>query len=278
MEGGLTLWHRGLPKETFSTRIFAGELFIIVKAAPVQDLCRQARKLVEAEFGAEPPTQQLAEAAFQPAVQRTRRAIQEDSTIAGAWLEMLDWVGFASNEIYLDRMRLRIVPPKDGVETRFARPLQPHRDTWGSGIMAQINWWLPLYPLSENSTMLVWPDLFERAVENDAAIWNYDQARSGTDKTYPLLPTARALPPGKAMPILIEPDPLLAFSGAHVHASVADALGMTRFGLDTRTVWARDLDAGRAAPDVDGGGQAPRFDMFEKRPDCLRTQAAGETA
>jgi hypothetical protein len=54
------------------------------------------------------------------------------------------------------------------------------------------------------------------------------------------------------MRIVIEPGDLLCFSGAHLHASVPNTSGATRFSVEVRTVSAADVQAGRGAPNVDG--------------------------
>lgn len=73
---------------------------------------------------------------------------------------------------------------------------------------------------------------------------------------YPLLPVARSAPP--------EPGELLAFSAAHLHAGIADDSGLSRLSLDTRTVWLRDVEDGRGAPDVDGALRRAHWDMFAR--------------
>ena len=138
-------------------------------------------------------------------------------------------------------------------------PLPPHRDTWASRIMAQVNWWLPLYPLHETGTMLMWPDAFRSPVANDSAAWDFEEFKRG-GLGYPLLPAARGHPDGPGAPVMIEPDDLLGFSAAHLHGGTRDASGRTRFGIDSRTVWEPDRRAGRCAPDVDG---TPGTEMWE---------------
>lgn len=124
--------------------------------------------------------------------------------------------------------------------------------------MAQVNWWLPLHPLHETGTMMMWPDAFQSPVANDSGEWDFEEFKRG-GRGYPLLPTA-AYPETPGTPVLIEPDDLLGFSAAHLHAGQRDASGRTRFGIDSRTVWEPDRRAGRCAPDVDG---TPGTEMWE---------------
>lgn len=125
--------------------------------------------------------------------------------------------------------------------------------------MAQVNWWLPLYPLCESRTMLLWPEVFRRPVANGSAAWDFEEFKR-IGRGYPLLPAADAYPETRGIPVLIEPGDLLGFSAAHLHAGTRDASGRTRFGIDSRTVWDPDRCAGRCAPDVDG---SPGTEMWE---------------
>jgi hypothetical protein len=59
--------------------------------------------------------------------------------------------------------------------------------------------------------------------------------------------------------LVVEPGDLLCFSGAHLHASVPNTSGVTRFSLEARTVDVDDVASGRGGPNVDG--QAPRVPL-----------------
>jgi ectoine hydroxylase-related dioxygenase (phytanoyl-CoA dioxygenase family) len=71
------------------------------------------------------------------------------------------------------------------------------------------------------------------------------------------------LPAAEAMPVVIEPGDLLAFSGQHLHGSVATDVSATRFSIESRTVSLSHIREGLSAPNVDG--KAPRVvpDWFE---------------
>jgi hypothetical protein len=63
--------------------------------------------------------------------------------------------------------------------------------------------------------------------------------------------------------VVIEPGDLPAFSGQHLHGSVAMDTTATRFSIESRTVSLSHVHAKLAAPNVDG--RAPRVvpDWFE---------------
>ena len=159
-------------------------------------------------------------------------------------------------------MRLRVAPARAEARGRFARPLPAHRDSWGSGLACQINWWAPIFPLAPARTMWIWPDLFDQPLPNTAAEWDYDRVIAGGDPTYPLLPEIKGAPPTAGAPVMIEPGSILLFSAAHLHASVAADPARARLSLDTRTAWPADDAAGRGAPLVDQPPGPARWDMF----------------
>lgn len=264
-------WTGGAPA-ALSKALFTGELPVFETLAGFAALSARARLLVETHFG---PNPQSAEARMTPrdfraAAGAARRAVRDDAEIDALWTTTLAEIGYQPEEVRRDRMRLRVVPAGETARSRFVRPLPVHRDSWGSGIMAQVNWWAPLYPLDQRATMLVWPEAFERPVANTAGDWEYERLLDGDELDYPLLPVATQAPPGEAVPVLIEPGMLLGFAAAHLHGSVADARAPTRFGLDTRTVWEGDLESCRGAPNVDGGALVPHWEMF------ARAGAAGD--
>ncbi len=255
----------GARPEEVSAALFDGALIVFRDVAPVLDLVRRVRSIVEDIFATAHPEE--AEARMEPAplrkaIRRARQAVEQDEAANQAWREALEAIGYSPDAMYLDRVRLRVVPSRKEVSSRVIRPLPAHRDTWGSGIMAQVNWWLPLYPLAPTRTMRVWPEAFRSPIENDSGTWDYEAFRERSNEDYPLLPLARAAPEGLGLPILIEPGAVLAFSAAHLHASATDASARSRFTIDTRTVWADDARAGRGAPNVDGAARRARWEWF----------------
>ena len=253
--------------EQLSAGLFAGELIVFRSLDTVRALVSRARTVVEETFESDAPwliEGRLPAAEFQDRVRQARKRVQHDAGIEDAWQQTLTTLGFPSEEMQRDRLRLRVVPSRAGMRSRTSRPLEPHRDSWGSGIMAQINWWLPLYPLAPARTMLIWPGRFDRPVDNTSAEWDYDTLMRQRVSDYPLLPVARSTPPEPGEPVLIEPGELLAFSAAHLHAGIADESGITRLSLDTRTVWRRDVEEDRGAPNVDGAPRRPHWEMFTR--------------
>lgn len=254
--------------EALSNALFSGALIVFEGLA--EDLCRLGRTVIEDVFGSDEPAKcesRWPTQRYHQAARTARARIAKSAEIDRAWGRALETVGYPPQTLAKDRMRLRVVPSEDGVDGRFFRALPAHRDTWASNIWAQVNWWTTLYPLSSSHTLVIWPDAFDCPVVNTSNRWNYEHLMNGGDPTYPLLPEALDAPTGCAFPIVIEPGDLLAFSGAHLHAAVRDGSGLSRFGLDTRTVWDGDIAAGRCAPNVDGAAGPEHWSMFQRHTD-----------
>ena len=247
-------WAKGTPPQSLSEALFDGRLVLFEDLPSVSLLVRRARALLEGVLATDDPVRaekHLSEGAFRAAALKARKTVAADPAVARHWRDTLAAVGYRPEDTWLDRIRLRVVPSRTDIDHPRLQVLPPHRDTWGSGIAAQVNWWLPLYPLCDTRTMLVWPHAFRRAIANDSGDWSFDAFRQDRSGDYALLPVAGEPPPTRAVPVSMAPGQLLAFSAAHLHAGTSDASGVTRLGIDTRTVWEPARRAGRGAPNVD---------------------------
>jgi ectoine hydroxylase-related dioxygenase (phytanoyl-CoA dioxygenase family) len=171
---------------------------------------------------------------------------------------------------------------------KYSSTLPPHRDTWASNIMQQLNWWMPLEEIDEGRTMCFFPKLFERKVPKTSKSWDFNELRQSrkSGAPYPQLPeldySALALTENKeirsmlkskgeeeghsksksnsnAKPVVVDPGDVVIFSGAHLHASVVNTSGKTRYSCEIRSVNALDYKHGKGAPNVDG--RAPRVPL-----------------
>ena len=160
--------------------------------------------------------------------------------------------GVDVSAVFYDHFKLRFQPSDDISRTRYMRDLPAHRDTWGSNVHAQINWWAPVWPVSADRTIGIFPALWNVPVCNNSAAWSYREftqhLKADKDTKYPMLPHC-ANPPliSEAVPIVIDPGDIMAFSGAHLHCSIPNRSGVARISTETRTVSAHDLLYSRSA-------------------------------
>lgn len=241
-------------------RVFRGGLLVFRGLPAMVELAARARAAAEAAFDPFPPP--LAQDSFGPEdylarAAALRRSFMHDGEARTAFRAVIESIGLDPAATFADRLILRLQPSGDTHSGRRVRDLPPHRDTWGSNLMAQINLWGPVFPLDPGATLVIWPTLFDRAVPNTSADWDLERLREAPGR-YPLLPVLRGPVPGDAaeVPVLIRPGDLLCFSGAHLHASRPNRTGRVRVSVDSRIAALADLRAGRGAVNVDG--RAPR--------------------
>jgi hypothetical protein len=259
------------PRE-LGERIFAGDILVFRQVPALASLCREIDRRVREGLGdADPET---AEARMTPdmflaRVRALRSHVRADKTLLRQFGEAVAQAALPPDDTYFDGLQLRLVPSNASHQARRIMPLAPHRDSWGSNIPQQINWWTPLYPLAPTRSIVIFPEYWARPIANDSAQWDYHELKrrmeEGRIEGYPVLPTATVpLRPEEGLAIVIEPGDLLCFSAAHLHGSIADDSGITRFSLETRTVSVSHVEAGIGAPNIDGRAPRRTPEWFER--------------
>ena len=142
----------------------------------------------------------------------------------------------------------------------LAYQFHPHRDTWFSAPQAQLNWWLPVYAIESENSMAFHPRYFSEPLKNSSADYDYDEwNRTGRQQAATQVKAETRKQPSPEEPVELDPQirvvtPVggaLIFSAAHLHSTVPNTTGRTRFSIDFRTVNLDDLVERRGAPNVD---------------------------
>lgn len=257
-------------------RVFAGEVLLFGPALPgFRQLIERARALMCAHLGEVPSLahRRLPRERFLAAVLELQAAFSSDALVHEAWQAALAQLGVAT-PVFSDQRFLRVLPPRDAPNAGRVAPLHAHRDTWGSRVMQQENWWAPLLPVSDRSTLALYPGYWHRPMASDVESWSFEEYRrrraaagAAGNIGYASAPQPERPPPyAEAMPLRMVPGELAVFSGAHLHGSIPNRSGLTRFSFETRTVVldeAGHLPGG--APNVDGRTDAPRWEWFRDR-------------
>lgn len=185
-------------------------------------------------------------------------------------------------DVLWDRIRLRVQQSGDTMDDvadakyrsgRFSSTLELHRDTWASNVQQQLNWWIPLTPITAGRTLALYPSFFDVHVANTSKTWSVQHVRNSrkNNEAYPQLPVVQydALSAAERerialdrMPVVIHPGDVLVFSGAHLHGSVLNTTGVTRFSSEVRTVDKGDVDKGVGAVNVDGESEDYNLSWF----------------
>jgi hypothetical protein len=169
-------------------------------------------------------------------------------------------LGADPEQTYFDVPRMRTSTSDDYLTSGIAYAFHAHRDTWYSAPQMQLNWWIPIYTVTEENVMAFHLEHWEHGVRNGSREYNYAEwnrtsrqeaakhVRSDTRKQ------PKALGPVKFDPQIRPVVPaggVILFSGAQLHSSVPNTSGRTRFSIDFRTVNVDDVEAGIGAPNID---------------------------
>jgi hypothetical protein len=169
-------------------------------------------------------------------------------------------VGCDLEKTYFDVPRMRTATSDDYLTSGIAYAFHPHRDTWYSAPQCQLNWWLPVFELESNRSMAFHPYYWSHGVPNSSRGYNYAEwTRTNRFNAAQHVKVDTRVQPKAEGAIELDPQVrvitpvggLLIFSAAHLHSTVPNTTGKTRFSLDFRTVHLDDARAFRGAPNVD---------------------------
>jgi hypothetical protein len=173
---------------------------------------------------------------------------------------MMRELGADPEKTYFDVPRMRSSTSDDYLTVGIAYAFHPHRDTWYSAPMCQINWWMPIYPIVPENGMAFHPRYWSQGVRNGSAGYNYAEwNRTSRQNAAQFIKQDTRVQPKPEEPMELDPQirviappgGVLLFSGAQMHSSVPNTSGRTRFSIDFRTVNLDDVAARRGAPNVD---------------------------
>jgi ectoine hydroxylase-related dioxygenase (phytanoyl-CoA dioxygenase family) len=136
----------------------------------------------------------------------------------------------------------------------------PHRDTWYSAPMCQLNWWLPIYDIDSESSMAFHPAYWSRPVKNGSSEFNYyEWNTTGRKDAAKHIKSDTRKQPKPEEPMELDPQirfvvpagGLVLFSAAHMHSTVPNTSGRARYSIDFRTVHLDEVESQGGAPNVD---------------------------
>lgn len=217
---------------------------------------------------------------------------------------MLRELGCDPEKTYFDVPRMRTSTSDDFLTVGIAYAFHPHRDTWYSAPMCQINWWMPIYPIVPENAMAFHPRYWSHGVKNGSAGYNYQEwNRTSRQNAAQFIKQDTRVQPKPEEPMELDPQMrviappggVLLFSAAQMHSSVPNSSGRTRFSIDFRTVNLDDVAARRGAPNVDSRctgtclgdylrstdlAQVPEeyFSLYETQPEIVQPEAVEAAA
>lgn len=260
-------------------QLYNGQLFVFSPRKSTVALCDFASMMIEAAFAGKDPriaqysmsVEQYVSicAPLKPAFIHHPRTLQLIK-------DVVEEFGCNLHDTYIDVPRLRMVTHGEYLTSGVGYVHHPHRDTWYSAPMCQLNWWLPIYPFSANSSMAFHLRYWQEAVRNGSEHFNYYQWNADGRKNAAkhiksdtrVQPHAEGtLEPDFQVRVVCPPGGVVLFSAAQLHSTVTNTSGLTRYSLDFRTVQIDDLTKMRGAPNIDSAPKGTSLRDFRRAND-----------
>src|ERR1700681_3373668 len=158
--------------------LYSGQLFVYSAPPGATKLVELAREMIEEAFGGHDP--ELAQhempvedyAALLTDLKprfihhpRSKECIQT----------ILRDMGCDPVKTYFDVPRMRTSTSENYLTSGIAYAFHPHRDTWYSAPMCQINWWLPITEIMPQNCLGFYFEYFDRPLRNNSEIYNYGE-------------------------------------------------------------------------------------------------------
>lgn len=243
-------------------RLYAGDIFLFTPTDATRELVALGRQMLEDAFGD-----------FDPRTIHHHKTAEEVSAILSvlkpAFIhhpeckrllpQIMAERGIDLEKLYFDVPRMRSAYPSHFLSSGIAYAFHPHRDTWYSAPMCQLNWWLPIYSVDPNNGMGFYPRNFTDPVANNSEIYNYYEwnTKNRASAAQHVKSDTREQPkpqePVEGVNLRYVPPPggIILFSGAQLHETVANTTDLARYSIDFRTVHLDDVAGKIGAPNVD---------------------------
>jgi hypothetical protein len=260
--------------------VYAGDIFVTSPSPSAIAFCEFARELVEEAFhGLDPehaqhhmPVERYAEilSSLKPRFIHDPRSKEFIRGVLGE-------LGCDLEQTYFDVPRLRTSTSDGYLTSGIAYAWHPHRDTWYSAPMGQLNFWMPVYAIDAHNAMAFHPAYFDIEIPNTSAGYNYYEwntkyrasaASNVSRETRPLPAPIGDVDISDPLILLPPVGGLIEFSGQHLHSSIPNTSGRTRYSIDFRTVHIGDIATGATARNVDAHCSGSSIRDFIRASDC----------
>jgi hypothetical protein len=260
-------------------RLYAGQVFVFSPRPSTLALVEHARTMIETAFGNVDPRDAQNHMPVERYVEicaPLKPAFIHDMTTKELMRAVLDEFDCDLDRTYQDVPRLRMVTSDGYLTSGVGYAHHPHRDTWYSAPMCQLNWWLPIYDIESESSMAFHPAYWSKPVKNGSAEFNYyDWNAHGRKDASKHVKSDTRKQPKPEEPVELEPQVrfvppaggLVLFSAAHLHSTVPNTSGSARYSIDFRTVHLDEVESGGGAPNVDSKPKGTSLRDFRRARD-----------
>ena len=156
--------------------LYQGQIYVYGPTPGGLALCALARRLCEEAFAPHDPRDaqdHLPVESYVKILQELKPRFIHHPDCKQFIPQLLRELGCDMDRTFFDVPRLRTATSGDYLNTGLAYAFKPHRDTWYSPPMCQINWWLPVYPVTSDNVMAFHPAYWDRPIRNSSCLFNY---------------------------------------------------------------------------------------------------------
>jgi hypothetical protein len=243
-------------------RLHRGEVFVYDRIGAVQEFASFTREFIESGLKPYEPIhihERLTPGELAPLLGRLKPQFTHHPEARKLVCRMLEELGPDPFDCHMDVPKLRTAYPSGHLTKGIAYAFPGHRDTWYGAPQAQINWWMPVYPLQEDNAMAFYPRYFSAPVANNSEEFNYYRRNieradvaEFVDSDPRIQPAATQLDKSEPRVLLLPPvGGIILFSGAQLHATITNPSSLSRYSVDFRTVSRRDIEQFQGAPNLD---------------------------
>ncbi|CAG9244847.1 MULTISPECIES: 2OG-Fe(II) oxygenase family protein [Paraburkholderia] len=250
--------------------IYTGAIFLETQLKTAQQLRELAKDSITRELGQDTDSRLLHTLMpvkeFVQVVSRIKGQFTNSAQAKEIIRDFIVELGENPADYLFDVPRLRVVPHYDYLHAGVSYAYKPHRDTWYGSVQCQLNTWMPVYGVTPDTTMSINPEYFSVPVKNSSVDWHLadwinnerwkaSQSLNEEARVHPV--PLEDIKSSNELRIGLNGGEMIVFSGAHLHGTVPNRSGQTRFSIDFRLMHIEDLKAGRGAINVDNGCPDP---------------------
>ena len=262
-------------------QLYNGRLFVFSARPSTIALCDFARSMIEAAFdGKDPRNAQYSMPVeeFVSICAPLKPAFIHHPMTMKLLRNVVEELGCSLNDTYVDVPRLRMVTHGGYLTSGVGYAHHPHRDTWYSAPMCQLNWWLPIYPFDSESSMAFHARYWNQPIRNGSAGFNYYRwnAEGRKHAAKHIKQDTRVQPHAEEglelepqIRVVCPPGGIVLFSAAQLHSTVPNTSELTRYSIDFRTVNIDDVVAMRGAPNIDSAATGTSLRDFRRAADLV---------
>jgi Phytanoyl-CoA dioxygenase (PhyH) len=243
--------------------LFSGEIILYSAIGASELLCRHAKQMALDAFAPRDPEhaqEDMTVDEFVSIVGPLKGRFTNDRRTKELVRNLLIKLGCDAQKTYFDVPRIRIAPHSNYLTAGVSYAYKAHRDTWYSSPFSQVNYWLPVWPVTAQRAMAFYPGYWDGPVANSSDGFDYNewvsvgrtqavnQIKVDT-RRHPL--PLQAFSTAEEVRLCGDTGDTIVFSGAHLHATAPNKSDCTRFSIDFRTLHIEDLVNCSGAPNVD---------------------------